>query len=230
VTQSPALLFLLAASAPAVAQSPVSGIARNIDGDSLHVGTHEVRLFGIDAPEYHQTCKRGGQSWACGAEAASRLAGLVNGKAVSCEPVDTDEYGRSVARCRVGNLDLNRTMVGWGYAIAYRHYSLDYVSAEESAKANKRGLWSGTFEMPSQYRHEEQPQAVRPNRPVLRAQPRYRPSPAPSGPCVIKGNRGPHGWIYHMPGMPYYQQTHAEQMFCSERDAQAAGYRRARVR
>jgi hypothetical protein len=46
---------------------------------------------------------------------------------------------------------------------------------------------------------------------------------------VIKGNRGQHGWVYHLPGMPYYEQTHAEEMFCSEAQARAAGYRRARV-
>jgi hypothetical protein len=30
--------------------------------------------------------------------------------------------------------------------------------------------------------------------------------------------------------MPYYDQTRAEEMFCTEAEAQAAGYRRAIVR
>jgi hypothetical protein len=47
---------------------------------------------------------------------------------------------------------------------------------------------------------------------------------------VIKGNRGSHGWIYHVPGMPYYEKTQAEEIFCTEDQARAAGYRRARVR
>ena len=47
---------------------------------------------------------------------------------------------------------------------------------------------------------------------------------------VIKGNPGSHGWIYHVPGMPYYVQTNAEEMFCTEAEAQAAGYRRAKAR
>jgi hypothetical protein len=47
---------------------------------------------------------------------------------------------------------------------------------------------------------------------------------------MIKGNRGSNGWIYHLPGMPYYGRTRAEEMFCSEAAAQAAGYRRAKVR
>ena len=47
---------------------------------------------------------------------------------------------------------------------------------------------------------------------------------------MIKGNRGSNGWIYNLPGMPYYERTKAEEMFCTEAEAQAAGYRRARVK
>jgi hypothetical protein len=48
---------------------------------------------------------------------------------------------------------------------------------------------------------------------------------------MIKGNRNRKGqWIYHVPGMPYYEQTRAEEMFCTEAEARAAGYRRAKVR
>ena len=54
-------------------------------------------------------------------------------------------------------------------------------------------------------------------------------SVADSG-CVIEGNQGRNGWIYHVPGMPSYAQTRAEQMFRSEAEARAAGYRRAKVR
>ena len=36
--------------------------------------------------------------------------------------------------------------------------------------------------------------------------------------------------IYHLPGMPYYDETRAEAYFCTEAQAQAAGYRRAVVR
>ena len=52
-----------------------------------------------------------------------------------------------------------------------------------------------------------------------------------SGSCNIKGNRNRKGqWIYHVPGMPYYDQTRAEEVFCTEAEARAAGYRRAIVR
>lgn len=221
--------LLLASCTPATAAPPVNGIARNIDGDSLYVGDREVRLFGIDAPEYHQTCTRNRQSWPCGIEAAEQLSSLVTGKQLSCVALDTDEHGRTVARCSVGSVDVNRVMVATGYATAYRHYSMDYVPMEERAKANHLGIWSGTFENPREFREDEGVSG-----PAARnRQGRQSRGPAFNSKkhgCVIKGNRGPHGWIYHLPGMPYYEQTRAEQTFCTEAEAQAAGYRRAIVK
>lgn len=224
------LTALLACTPAPAAESPFTGTARAMDGDSLQVGNREVRLFGIDAPEFSQTCTRNGNPWPCGEAAADQLSKLVTGKQVRCTAVDTDTHGRTVARCTVGTTDVNRTMVATGYAIAYRHYSAAYVSAEESAKANKRGIWSGTFEMPRDVRHAmEEPKPIRrggkaPNVASVRS------SPSTSGGCRIKGNRGSNGWIYHVPGMPYYERTRAEEMFCSEADAKAAGYRRAKAK
>ena len=124
-------------------------------------------------------------------------------------------------------------MVATGNAVAYRRYSSDYVSAEETAKVNKRGIWAGTFEIPSDFRYDEPP----PVRTQARRQAREQSfqvarlkAPVASAGCFIKGNRGKNGWIYHVPGMPYYAQTRAEQVFCSEEEARAAGYRRAKAR
>ena len=220
-----ALLLLLTACTRASAADSFSGLGQAKDGDSLMVGSREVRLFGIDAPEWDQSCKRSGADWACGEEAADRLSKLVTGKQVFCQAVNTDEHGRTVARCMVGSTDVNRQMVSSGYATAYRHYSADFP-AEEEAKAAKRGLWSGSFQKPSDYRHSGDAQTQRPNSQRRAA----APVQAFSGGCVIKGNRGSNGWIYHLPGMPFYERTKAEQMFCSEAEAQAAGYRRARVK
>lgn len=223
--------FGLTSAHASAAPSTFLGVGRAQDGDSLMVGDREVRLYGIDAPEWGQVCARGGQPWDCGAVAANELAKLVTGKRVSCVAIDTDQYRRTVAQCAVGDIDVNRTMVALGYAVAYRHYSSAYVSAEESAKANRRGLWAGTFELPSIFRREERAEpAERPRRARARAASSYRQSVTPNAGCTIKGNRGSHGWIYHLPGMPYYDRTNAEEWFCTEAQAQAAGYRRARVR
>lgn len=211
------------------------GTARAKDGDSLVVGSREVRLFGIDAPEFDQSCKRAGTNWQCGTEAAEKLAALVTGREVRCVSSGEDQYGRTLAKCTVGQVDVNRTMVATGFAVAFRRYSSSYVSAEESAKVNRRGLWSGEFQMPQAFRAAEQPtppsrpSATRTNSPA-KSLPNHSAGRS-NGNCNIKGNRNRKGqWIYHVPGMPYYDQTRAEDIFCTEAQAQAAGYRRAIVR
>jgi len=60
------------------------------------------------------------------------------------------------------------------------------------------------------------------------------PAAAQKG-CNIKGNINTQGErIYHMPGDEYYDETrisasHGERWFCSEEEARAAGWRRAKV-
>lgn len=222
---APLMIALAAAS-----QQPLTGVARAGDGDSLTIRETRVRLFGIDAPEFDQLCHRGGSKWECGREAADQLSRLVTGRHVFCLPVGTDQHERVLARCTAGAVDVNRTMVASGYAVAFRRYSTDYVTAEDSAKAARRGLWSGTFEMPAELRARATPRKVAPS---ARRTPRRvaRPESGYAGGCLIKGNHSRRGdWIYHLPGMPYYAQTRPEAMFCSEAEARAAGYGRAIVR
>ena len=231
----PFLALALALAAPAASQSvqpgmPFYGLGHSKDGDSLTVGSRQVRLFGIDAPEFDQTCNRNGERWSCGSEAADYLSRLVTGRDVRCRLVSTDQYDRAVSRCTVGTTDINAAMVESGFATAFRQYSSDYTAAEARAKAAKRGIWAGTFEAPRAYRREEkQARSIATSRPV-RSQGRSNAWASRSA-CVIKGNQNRRGqWIYHLPGMPYYDRTRAEQLFCSEAEAQAAGYRRAIVR
>ena len=164
------------------------------------------------------------------------LTKLITGSQVGCVSLGRDKHGRTLARCSAGDVDLNRTMVATGYALAYRRYSMDYVSAEESAKVAKRGIWPGTFELPSDVRQADDDyqiqdqtaeQGAKSERPVDAS---LRAKPQPSGNCRIKGNRSRKGiGIYHLPGMPYYSQTVAEEIFCTEAQARAAGYRRSRA-
>lgn len=207
---------------------PIYGIAVAGDGDSITIRGERIRLFGIDAPEVDQSCTRGGKQWACGQEAANHLAKFVTGKEVRCVPTGEDAYGRTVARCSSGAVDVNRAMVAQGYAVAFRKYSADYVSAENTARIEKRGMWAGSFEMPSDVRAAMTGSTKRPSRSPSRA---IATQSFAATSCLIKGNRSRRGeWIYHVPGMPYYEQTQAEEVFCSEAAARAAGYRRALAR
>jgi endonuclease YncB( thermonuclease family) len=217
-------------SAPVGAQITLSGTGWVKDGDSLMVGDTEVRLFGVDAPELSQTCQRGGEAWACGRAAAEELGKLIAGQQVRCQSMGSDQYQRVLGRCTASSIDINRLLVSRGYAVAFRRYSSDYVSAEESAKANKRGLWAGSFQMPSEYRHATPAGAAPRAEGAQRVRAASTASRA-SSTCNIKGNRNRKGqWIYHVPGMPYYERTRPEEVFCTEADAKAAGYRRAIVK
>lgn len=217
-------LFLLVVATPAAAETVV-GQARVIDGDTIAIGETTIRLFGIDAPEADQTCDREGAVWNCGEESAAQLRGLIGDAQVFCRGQGQDQYGRTVAVCSAGRFELNATMVEYGWATAFRQYSSDYVAQEMRARAARAGVWDSDFLLPEQYRIA---QAPAPAEQPQRAQPQVRQNDSPD--CVIKGNRSRRGeWIFHLPGMQYYEQTRAEEIFCSEADAIAAGYRRSRV-
>lgn len=134
----------------------ISGVPSVVDGDTLDIRGTRIRLHGIDAPESAQTCRdSSGAEYRCGQQTALRLSDFINRRPVSCQHRDTDRYGRIVAVCKVGGADLNEWLVREGLAIAYRQYSSDYVAAEQEAKANKRGIWDGTFEQPAEFRRRK---------------------------------------------------------------------------
>jgi endonuclease YncB( thermonuclease family) len=124
-----------------------------VDGDSLRHGATEVRLYGIDAVEYNQHCSLAdGRDYACGREATASMRDLIRGRTISCKAMDQDRYGRTVALCGDGRFDLNQAQVRAGWAVAYRTHTLAYVSAEQDARREKRGIWAGRFDQPEDYR------------------------------------------------------------------------------
>jgi endonuclease YncB( thermonuclease family) len=217
----------LGAETACVPQERISGRAEVTDGDSLEIGETRVRLFGVDAVEGRQSCTRGGRTWACGNEAARKLRELVGGRTVSCTKRDVDDYGRTVAVCRSGNVDLGAEIVRAGFATAYRRYSNDYVNEENDAKAARRGIWAGEFEQPESYRRDERGEAPAPRRATAPPRP-------PRDGCYIKGNiNGEGDRIYHVPGTSSYDDTvvdegKGERWFCTETEARTAGWRAPR--
>ena len=209
-------LVLLAAGA---AGAGISGVASVTDGDTLRIGSERIRLHGIDAPESKQTCRAGGKTWACGEAANRALRERLAGRPVGCAERDRDRYGRIVAVCSVDGADVNAWMVEQGWAMAYRKYSTDYVSQESAAKAARLGVWRGEFVEPSRWRRGERLDAA---------------AASGRGGCSIKGNISRKGTrIYHVPGAQHYDRTRintskGERWFCSEAEARAAGWRRAK--
>ena len=194
----------------------VSGPARVIDGDTLVIGSQVIRINGIDAPEDAQNCSdHSGGSWSCGAKATTALRRL-SADRVQCKGDEFDTYQRLIATCFAAKRDVGRAMVLDGMALAYREYSTRYVADEEVAQQAKRGLWSGTFIAPWQWRKNKWKAAG---------------DVSPSSDCPIKGNISRDGTrIYHAPWSRAYRKTRideskGERWFCDEAEALAAGWR-----
>jgi endonuclease YncB( thermonuclease family) len=149
-----ALSLFLALANPSLADDVnIVGHPGITDGDTIRIAGTRIRLHGIDSPERDQSCVGAdGQAYACGVEATKALADFIGGRGVDCLVRDTDRYGRSVAVCQVGGVDVGGWMVSSGWAVAYRRYSMDYVDEEDRARAARCGLWAGSFDNPWDWR------------------------------------------------------------------------------
>lgn len=207
-----AVSFATVASAERLIGNP-----KIIDGDTLAIGDVIVRIAGIDAPESDQSCIRdNGHKWNCGKAAGTELQQAIGDQTISCSGTQQDRYGRLLAVCRLGRVDIGAYLVKRGLALAYVRYEDTYIEQELSARESKRGIWSGSFEQPEQHRQKKWQEAAR---------------QAASGGCPIKGNINSDGVrIYHVPWSSAYKKTRVnpdkgERWFCSEQEASDAGWR-----
>lgn len=196
----------------------ITGPIAVIDADTLRVNGRVIRLHGIDAPEHRQSCTtEQGVRWACGIFVTQRVRASFQGATARCAPITQDRYGRVVAKCFVGDVDIGRWLVQEGYAFAYRKYALDYDLDEKRAAITNRGLHGSHVQSPAQFRK-------------TRATGRIPLDPA----CRIKGNIAADGErIFHVPGQEHYEVTgirpeRGERWFCDPQEARAAGWRAAK--
>ncbi|MBB4053533.1 endonuclease YncB(thermonuclease family) [Devosia subaequoris] len=206
---------------------PLIGRASVIDGDTIEIAGERVRINGIDAPESSQLCQDQHQrSYRCGAIAAGALDKLLaQSRPLRCEFVERDQYGRVVGDCfRADGVNVAAALVRAGMALDWPRYSSGAYANEQSvAAAAKAGLWQGEFQPPWEWRAEQRNSSI--VAPLI--------APVTSDGCGIKGNISRSGeQIYHIPGMRDYDQTQineraGERWFCSEAEAQDAGWRRA---
>ena len=215
------------------------------DGSTLQLADVTYRLDGIDAPEFDQICiDEQADTWACGVAARDQLTNFIGSRQVHCEDLgaDTGYRKRHIGVCTVEGetVSLNQLLVRQGFALNSELSAKGrFKDDEAAAKNDRRGLWKGCFVTPQEFRHGRKDGALlggscptdkeRAIRDVL-----FPDHPAmPSG-CSIKGKlalrahvTGNVG-IYQIQGCRNYPAlAKPDRWFCSEEDAQAAGFRRA---
>ncbi len=182
-------------------------VASITDGDSLKLDDgRKVRLAQVDGPEYNECF---------GTEATNYLASLVDGREVFLRRPATapelDQYGRTVAEVLVmdgGRLtSVNELIVRNGYGEFYDSFADEdpalaarLRSAEQSAKAEKLGLWSACAATPQEV--PSTPVTPTPAPPTGNCHPAYDPCVPPPGPdldCKDIGRRVRVDWTHGDP-------------------------------
>jgi endonuclease YncB( thermonuclease family) len=216
-----------ASSLAAAPADTIEGRASVIDGDTIDIHGERIRILDIDAPESKQTCTaQNGSEWRCGQKAALALSDWIAQQTVTCATTTRDKYDRHLARCSVAGQDLGQWMAANGWAVPYRDCKCEVVrDAGAQAKASQLGIWAGTFMLPWEWRAQETAKSNATGQQI---------TPGNSNACQIKGNISSKGErIYHVPGGRWYDATKVdegkgERWFCSESEAQAAGWRPAK--
>ena len=112
-----------------IAAGMICGSPIAVDGDTLRFGKQYVRLWGVDAEELDEPN---------GPRARAILKDVVDGRHIKCTVVTIDNYGRSVGRCTVGSIDVNREVIARGGALDCKRYSGGaFRSAEPSTSRTK---------------------------------------------------------------------------------------------
>ena len=213
-------------------QATIVGPARVIDGDTVEIRGTRIRIQGIDAPEMDDTCLRpDGTSWACGVWSTEAARTRFGGRTLQCEDLGERTWGRVVARCLYGEVDVAAAMVEKGAAracprFAQQHaHSRGYMDIERGALAAGRGIFDGTPPPLAGF--------CRTGGDARQASARQATQVTERRDCVIKGNINAEGVrIYHMPGQQFYDVTRineaaGQRWFCTEAEARAAGWRPA---
>jgi endonuclease YncB( thermonuclease family) len=215
------------------------------DGSTLQLGNVTYRLDGIDAPPIDQICiDEHADSWTCGLEARDQLTKLIGGRQVRCDDLGADPAYRKrhlgVCKIEGETTSLSQLLVSKGFALNVEASATGRFKVDEArAKGDRQGLWKGCFVAPEEFRRGKKDGPLlggscpaerdREIRDVLFPDDLAMPSG-----CNIKGKfavrarvTGNLG-IYHLQACRSYPGlTQPDRWFCSEEDAQAAGFRRA---
>src|SRR5881227_3079103 len=234
---------LLSAVLTASQSSAATAIVR--DGSTLQLGNVTYRLDGIDVPTIDQLCiDEHADVWTCGIEARDQLTKLIGGKQVRCDDLGPDPAykKRHIGVCKIEGetTSLSELQVRNGFALNVEASASGRFQADEArARDDRQGLWKGCFVAPQEFRRGKKDGALlgaacRSDRDKeIRAALFPEDLTMPPS-CGIKGKLAVRArvtgniGIYHLRGCPSYPATtKPDRWFCSEDDAQAAGFRKA---
>ncbi|OGK64525.1 hypothetical protein A2313_04735 [Candidatus Roizmanbacteria bacterium RIFOXYB2_FULL_41_10] len=177
-------------------------VTRIIDGDTIELDNGErVRYLGVDTPEI-------GECYATAAISLNRQLVLNKQVHLQTDANKLDQYGRILAYVFVSKIMINQELLRQGAGAYFEdylnhRYQAELIAAAQGAHQNKTGLW------------------------------RTCAQDKKLG-CLIKGNLDPNDRrFYHLPGFRHYSQIvmnldKGDRWFCTEPDAIAAGFKRAR--
>jgi endonuclease YncB( thermonuclease family) len=219
------------------------------DGDTIQIGDITYRLDGIDAPEVDQMCiDNHADPWTCGIDARNELTGFIKGRNVRCEDVTEKPSGliSNSRKKRVGictaegdTMSLNQQLVGSGFAVSAASIKGYYRDDEAVAKEDSKGLWKGCFVAPQEFRlgkkdgkllgtscREDRDREIRAV--LFPDEPAMPPNCSIKGKFAVRARVTGNVGIYHLQGCPSYAATtKPDRWFCTEDDAQTAGFRKA---
>ena len=143
--------------------APLVGMATAVESAVLEMNGTRVMLYGVESVHPPQTCRIGGETWECWPAAVRQLQTFLAEQPVTCRPVEQPDYmGRVLALCEQGGASLNERYVRSGFGLAIEKEMPEYAAAEAQAKAERIGLWQGTFQEPSEWRADQGIEVIRP--------------------------------------------------------------------
>jgi endonuclease YncB( thermonuclease family) len=234
---------LLSIVLPAGQSSAATAIVR--DGGTLQIGNATYRLDGIDAPAFDQLCiDEHADVWTCGVEARDQLAKLTGGKQVRCDDlgVDPTYKKRRLGACGIEGeaTSLSQMIIRSGFGLNVEASASGRFQADQArAKEDRQGLWKGCFIAPHEFRAGKKDSALiggacRSDRDREIREALFPDDLVMPAGCNIKGKYAVRArvtgnlGIYHLQACRSYPGLgNPDRWFCSEDDAQAAGFRRA---
>ena len=116
-----------------IEQIKIVGRCHVIDGDTIHIGKHKIRLAGVNAPELDEPY---------GQKAKWAMVALCKGQTITAYPTGETSYQRIVAKCFLDDgRDLAAEMVKQELALDIPHFpDADYKHLE-SPNSRRKLRW-----------------------------------------------------------------------------------------